>query len=110
METAVDIEVVTWAQFLGLLLAPLMTYAVGYLTKASWPGKYKGALLLALSLVNGILVELFSPHPEGWDLRSALFRAVLAFVTAQTVYLAALKKTDSIAATQAKGIADKLAE
>lgn len=100
------LDVMSWAQFVGLLVAPGMTLIVAYVTKASWPAKWKGSLLVALSLVNGILVEAFSPHEDGWDLRTAILRAVLAFVTAQASYTAIVKNTEIKAIATENGVRD----
>jgi hypothetical protein len=87
-------ELMTTAQFVGLVVAPLTTLVVGYVTKVEWPAKYKGAILVALSFVNGFVVELFSNPDQGFDVRTAFMRAVLAFVTAQTAYSSVVSKTD----------------
>lgn len=103
MDPNAAVDLMSWAQFVGLVAAPLMTLAVGYFTKVSWPGKYKGAILAAMSLANGFVVELFS---HGYDFKTAVLRAVVAFVAAQAAYSAVISKTNLIGRLQAGGVRD----
>ena len=42
----------------------------------------------------------------GWDLRTAIFRAILAFVTAQAAYTSLIKNTQTKAALESSGVKD----
>jgi hypothetical protein len=94
----------TMAQFLGLLAAPLSALLVGYVTKMSWPSKYKALLLVALSGLNGAIVEGLSvPAGAHFDIKLALMRAGVAYVTAIAAHYGFLRPTGASAAVPTMG-------
>lgn len=95
------------AQFIGLLVAPLMALLVGFVTKESWPDKWKSLLLLALSAINGVVVEAFTPHAGGYDLRASIMSAIYAFVVAIGFHYGLLKPTGATAAVVSAGVKDQ---
>lgn len=103
-------ELVTLAQFLGLAVAPLMAMLVGFVTKASVPARFKSLLLLALSALNGVVVETLSVGLDNFDLKVAAMRVGVAFITAVAVHHGLLKPTGVAAALAAKGVKDRVIE
>lgn len=77
----VDLDRAYW---LGLLISVVLPVLVGLVTTRVTHAGTKAVLLLAVSTLNGFLVELANPGP-GWDAGTA---AVLAFVSFGTGVLA----------------------
>jgi hypothetical protein len=68
------------AYWIGLLISVVLPVLVGLVTtRVTHPGA-KGVLLLALSGVNGLLVEMAAPGP-GFDLGTAAVLTLMAFAT-----------------------------
>jgi hypothetical protein len=66
------------AYWIGLAISVVLPVLVGLVTtRVTHPGA-KGVLLLALSSVNGLLVEVANPGP-GFDLGTAAILALVAF-------------------------------
>jgi hypothetical protein len=98
-------QLLTGAQFAGLVLAPLMSLLVGLVTKASWDARVRPALLLALAAINGAVVEALSS--QTFSLKAFALRAGLAFITAVAAHYGFLKPTGAAAAVSAMGVKDK---
>ncbi|WP_086765315.1 hypothetical protein [Streptomyces bobili] len=66
------------AYWIGLLVSVGLPVLVGLVTKhVTHPG-VKAVLLLALSILNGFLVEFANPGP-GWDFSTAAILALVSF-------------------------------
>ncbi|MGW4050788.1 hypothetical protein ACWENA_08140 [Streptomyces sp. NPDC004779] len=74
----VDLDRAYW---LGLLVSVVLPVLVGLVTTRVTHAGTKAVLLLALSTLNGFLVELANPGP-GWDAGTALVLAFVSFATA----------------------------
>lgn len=99
-------EMLSNTQFVALLIAAIQPLIVGYLTKPSWAGKYKSYLLIALSIVNGLVAEWLS-QGSGFNLKQAIFSIVLAFLTGQTAHRWIYVPTELKDKIQALGVKDK---
>ncbi|MFD5419509.1 hypothetical protein ACFWJT_15970 [Streptomyces sp. NPDC127069] len=68
------------AYWLGLLVSVVLPVLVGLVTTRVTSAGTKAVLLLALSTLNGLLVEIAHPGP-GFDLGTAAVLALVAFAT-----------------------------
>lgn len=68
------------AYWIGLLISVVLPVLVGLVTKRVTHPGVKAVLLLALSTLNGFLVELANPGP-GYDLGTAVILSLVAFAT-----------------------------
>lgn len=68
------------AYWLGLLVSVVLPVLVGLVTTRVTSAGTKAVLLLALSTVNGLVVEIANPGP-GFDLGTAAILALVAFGT-----------------------------
>ena len=68
------------AYWLGLLISVVLPVLVGLVTTRVTHAGTKAVLLLALSTLNGLLVEVASPGP-GFDLGTAAVLSLVAFAT-----------------------------
>lgn len=68
------------AYWLGLLISVALPVLVGLVTTRVTSAGTKAVLLLALSTVNGLLVEVANPGPA-FDLGTAAVLALVAFAT-----------------------------
>lgn len=68
------------AYWLGLLISVVLPVLVGLVTTRVTHAGTKAVLLLALSTINGLLVEVASPGP-GFDLGTAAILALVSFAT-----------------------------
>ncbi|WP_228974932.1 hypothetical protein [Streptomyces sp. DH12] len=68
------------AYWIGLLISVALPVLVGLVTTRVTHAGAKAVLLLALSGVNGLLVEVANPGP-GFDLGTAAVLALVAFAT-----------------------------
>jgi hypothetical protein len=70
------------AYWLGLLISVVLPVLVGLVTtRVTHPG-VKAVLLLALSTVNGFVVEYAGPHDAGYSVGTAAVLALVAFSVA----------------------------
>lgn len=74
----VDLDRAYW---LGLLISVVLPVLVGLVTTRVTHSGTKAVILLALSTLNGFLVELSAPGP-GWDVGTAAVLALVSFGTA----------------------------
>jgi hypothetical protein len=70
------------AYWLGLAISVILPVLVGLVTTRVTHAGVKAVLLLALTAANGFLIELAGPHPDGWDLGTAVVLALVSFGTA----------------------------
>jgi hypothetical protein len=68
------------AYWLGLAIRVVLPVLVGLVTKRVTHAGVKAVLLLALSTLNGFLVELANPGPD-WDFGTAAILSLVAFAT-----------------------------
>ncbi|WP_329114424.1 hypothetical protein [Streptomyces sp. NBC_01353] len=68
------------AYWLGLLISVVLPVLVGLVTTRVTHAGAKAVLLLALSTLNGLLVEVANPGP-GFDLGTAAVLALVSFAT-----------------------------
>jgi len=68
------------AYWLGLLISVVLPVLVGLVTKRVTHPGVKAVLLLALSTLNGFLVELAHPGPD-YDIATAAILSLVAFAT-----------------------------
>jgi len=68
------------AYWLGLLVSVVLPVLVGLVTTRVTSAGTKAVLLLALSTVNGLVVEIANPGP-GFDLGTAVILSLVAFGT-----------------------------
>jgi len=68
------------AYWLGLLVSVILPVLVGLVTTRVTSAGTKAVLLLALSTLNGLLVEVANPGP-GFDLGTATILSLVAFGT-----------------------------
>lgn len=73
-------ESIDKAYWIGLLISVALPVLVGLVTKRVTHSGVKAVLLLALSTLNGFLVELANPGP-GWDFSTAVVLSLVAFGT-----------------------------
>ncbi|RSS59776.1 hypothetical protein [Streptomyces sp. WAC01280] len=73
----VDLDRAYW---LGLLISVVLPVLVGLVTTRVTHAGTKAVLLLALSVLNGFLVELAAPGP-GWHAGTAAVLALVSFAT-----------------------------
>lgn len=68
------------AYWIGLLVSIVLPVLVGLVTKRVTHAGVKAVLLLALSTLNGFLVEFANPGPD-YDLGTAVILSLVAFAT-----------------------------
>lgn len=68
------------AYWIGLLVSVVLPVLVGLVTTRVTHAGAKAVLLLALSTLNGVLVEYANPGP-GYDLGTAVVLALVSFAT-----------------------------
>lgn len=66
------------AYWIGLLISVVLPVLVGLVTKQVTHAGFKAVLLLALSTLNGFLVEYANPGP-GYDFGTAVILTLVAF-------------------------------
>lgn len=81
------------AYWLGLLISVVLPVLVGLVTTRVTHAGVKAVLLLALTAANGFLVELAGPHPDGWDLGTAVVLTLVSFGTAVLSHFGLWKPT-----------------
>ncbi|MEV4454373.1 hypothetical protein [Microbispora sp. NPDC049633] len=67
---------------LGVIVAPLLSLAVGFVTKESWSPAVKALALAALSAADGFVVAWHDTVQDGgvFDWKTALIFAIGAFI------------------------------
>lgn len=81
------------AYWLGLAISVVLPVLVGLVTTRVTSAGMKAVLLLALTAANGFLVELAGPHPDGWDLGTAIVLTLVSFGTAVLSHFGLWKPT-----------------
>ena len=66
------------AYWIGLTISVVLPVLVGLVTKRITHAGIKAVLLLALSILNGFLVEFANPGPD-WDFGTAVVLSLVAF-------------------------------
>lgn len=77
--------------WLGLLISTVLPVLVGLVTKRVTSAGWKAVLLLALSTLNGFLVELMGPHDSGYSWQTAAILAAVSFATGVLTHFGLLK-------------------
>jgi FtsH-binding integral membrane protein len=67
------------AYWLGLVISVVLPVLVGLVTTRVTSAGVKAVLLLALSTLNGFLVELTGPHDAGYSWQTAAVLALVSF-------------------------------
>ena len=69
------------AYWLGLVVSVVLPVLVGLVTTRVTSAGWKSVLLLALSTINGFVVEYAGPHPSGYSVGTAAVLALVSFAT-----------------------------
>ncbi|GHF77162.1 hypothetical protein ACFFSH_33200 [Streptomyces filamentosus] len=85
----VDLDRAYW---LGLLISVVLPILVGLVTTRVTHAGTKAVLLLALTALNGFVIELANPGP-GWDAGTAAVLALVSFATAVLAHFGLWKPT-----------------
>jgi hypothetical protein len=80
------------AYWIGLLISVALPVLVGLVTKKVTHPGVKAVLLLALSTLNGFLVEFAHPGPD-YDLGTAVVLSLVAFATGVLAHFGVWKPT-----------------
>ncbi|MGW3191586.1 hypothetical protein ACWDBT_27475 [Streptomyces ardesiacus] len=80
------------AYWLGLLISVVLPVLVGLVTKRVTHAGVKAVLLLALSTLNGFLVELAHPGPD-YNVGTAVVLSLVAFGTGVLAHFGLWKPT-----------------
>ena len=81
------------AYWLGLIISVVLPVLVGLVTTRVTSAGSKAVLLLALSTLNGFLVELAGPHPSGYSVATAAVLALVSFGTGVLAHFGLWKPT-----------------
>ena len=81
------------AYWLGLAISVVLPVLVGLVTTRVTHAGTKAVLLLALTALNGFLVELAGPHPDGYDIGTAVVLTLVSFGTAVLSHFGLWKPT-----------------
>jgi len=81
------------AYWLGLAISVILPVLVGLVTTRVTHAGTKAVLLLALTALNGFLVELAGPHPDGYDIGTAVVLTLVSFGTAVLSHFGLWKPT-----------------
>lgn len=81
------------AYWLGLVITFVLPLLVGVVTTHVTNGNVQAVILLALSAVNGFLVEFAAPHPDGYSVGSAVVFALVGFAMAVASHFGLWKPT-----------------
>lgn len=90
------------AYWLGLLVTVVLPVLVGLVTTKVTSAAVKSVLLLALSALNGFLVEAAHPGP-GYNLGTAAVLTLVSFGTAVALHFGLYKPSGISARAQALG-------
>ncbi|MCA1220240.1 hypothetical protein [Streptomyces sp. 8L] len=91
------------AYWLGLLTSVVLPVLVGLVTSRVTNSGVKAVLLLALSALNGFLVEFAAPHPNGYSVGTAAVLTLVSFGTGVLTHFGLWKPTTISAKAQALG-------
>lgn len=80
------------AEVIGLIVTLVLPILVGLVTTRVTSAGKKAVLLLALTAINGFLVELGNAGP-GYNVANGVFYTVIGFVTAVAMHFGFLKPT-----------------
>lgn len=81
------------AYWIGLLVSIVLPVLVGLVTtRVTHPG-VKAVLLLALSGLNGLLVEYMGPHGDDYSVQTAAVLALVSFAVGVLAHFGLLKPT-----------------
>jgi hypothetical protein len=80
------------AYWIGLLISVVLPVLVGLVTRRVTHAGVKAVLLLALSTLNGFLVEFAHPGPD-YDLGTAVVLSLVAFATGTLAHFGLWKPT-----------------
>lgn len=80
------------AYWIGLLISVVLPVLVGLVTKRVTHAGVKAVLLLALSTLNGFLVEFAHPGPD-YDFGTAVVLTLVAFATGVLAHFGLWKPT-----------------
>ena len=81
------------AYWLGLVISVVLPVLVGLVTTRVTNAGVKAVLLLALSTLNGFLVELAGPHDAGYSWQTAAVLALVSFATGVLAHFGLWKPT-----------------
>ena len=81
------------AYWLGLAISVVLPVLVGLVTTRVVHAGTKAVLLLALTALTGFLVELAGPHPDGYDIGTAVVLTLVSFGTAVLSHFGLWKPT-----------------
>ncbi|MEU7416675.1 hypothetical protein [Streptomyces antibioticus] len=81
------------AYWLGLLVSVVLPVLVGLVTTRVTHAGVKAVLLLALSTVNGFLVEYAGPHGDDYSVQTAAILALVSFAVSVLTHFGLLKPT-----------------
>jgi hypothetical protein len=95
------------AYWLGLVTSVVLPVLVGLVTTREHHEGVKAVLLLALSTLNGFLVEFGAPHPHGYSVGTAAVLAVMSFATGVLTHFGLWKPTTVTARAQAFSLTRK---
>jgi hypothetical protein len=88
------------AYWLGLLTSVVLPVLVGLVTTRVTSAGAKAILLLALSTINGFVVEYAGPHPSGYSVGTAAVLALVSFATGVLSHFGFWKPTGVSGAVQ----------
>jgi putative effector of murein hydrolase len=88
------------AYWIGLLISVVLPVLVGLVTKRVTHPGVKAVLLLALSTLNGFLVEFANPGPD-YDLGTAVILTLVSFATGVLAHFGLWKPAGVSAKAQA---------
>lgn len=99
----------TLGSLLSLVVTVLLPVLVGLLTKASWSGRAKAILLLALSAVNALVTSGLEAANTGvdWEFIPVLYTIVINFMIAVAVHFGLWKPVGTSEAAQRSLVTDR---
>lgn len=92
------------AYWLGLLISVVLPVLVGLVTTRVTSAGTKAVLLLALTALNGFLVELAAPHDDGYSVGSAVILWAVSFATGVLTHFGLWKPTGVSGKAQDTGV------
>jgi hypothetical protein len=92
------------AYWIGLVISVVLPVLVGLVTTRITSAGLKAVLLLALSTLNGFLVEYAGPHPSGYSVGTAAVLALVSFGTGVLAHFGLWKPTGVSGAAQDMGV------
>jgi len=81
------------AYWLGIVVSLVLPVLVGLVTTRVTNAGVKAVMLLALSTLNGFLVELAGPHDAGYNWQTAAVLALVSFATGVLAHFGLWKPT-----------------